>query len=293
MQVSLKQLDAHIKQTLLPIYLISGDEPLFIQEARESLLLAAKAKGFSEKEICHIEPGFRTETLIGLLQNQSLFSDKKIIDIRNPNAKFDSALISFFQEYVLHPYDDRIIIISTEKLTPASQKTPWFEAIKKHGGYLPVWPIQSAEFASWIMERAKKYQLRFPIAVAQYLAHFSEGNLLSAQQAIEKLQLLYPDAEISREQLITVLSDHARFTIFDLSDALARGHTKKIIRIMNRLEQMGEEPTLVLWSICRQLRENSNSSKVKKALQQAAHVDEIIKGAKTGDVWQALLELCL
>ena len=65
------------------------------------------------------------------------------------------------------------------------------------------------------------------------------------------------------------------------------------MRILTRLEQTGEEPTLVLWAICRKLRENSASDKAKKALQKAARVDEIIKGARIGNVWQALTELCL
>ncbi len=293
MQLAIKQLDAHLKKTLSSLYFISGDEPLLAQEARDAILFAAKTNGFSEKEIYHMDSGFRPEMLIESIQNYSLFSEKKIMDIRNPQAKFDTVITDFFKNYLAEPLNDRIIIISTEKLTPAQQKSAWLDDIKKNGVYLPVWPIQPTELPQWIIERATKMQLKLSSDLAKYLAHFCEGNLLNAQQTLEKLQLLYSTAEISREQLLTVLSDHARFNVFHLSDSLLHGNPKKVIRILTRLEQTGEEPALVLWAICRKLRENSTSDKVKKALQQAARVDETIKGARAGNVWEMLLQLCL
>lgn len=293
MQVTLNQLNTSINKKLSSLYLISGDEPLLIQEARDAIILAARSQGFSEKETCHIDTAFRPETLMGMIQNQSLFSDKTVIDIRNPNAKFDADIIALLKKYFENPTDDQLIIISTEKLTAAQQKSAWCENIKKNGIFIPIWPIKTNELPQWIIERGKKYQLTISIDIAKILANFTEGNLLSTQQALEKLTLLYARQEITREQLRTVLTDHARFNIFDLAESITQGNVKKITRMIARLEQTGEEPTLVLWAICRKLRENTFSDKTKKALQQAAGVDEIIKGARTGNVWQALLELSL
>lgn len=294
MQLTQKQLDTHLKSALSSLYLISGDEDLLVQDARNSIVTAAKKKGFNEKHICHMDGEFSIDTLTGLLQNQDLFFDKKIIDIRNASAKFDKATLSLLEKYLSTTQPDQIIIISTTKLSAAQQKTPWFELIKKKGNHLFIWPISTEALPNWIMERAKNvFSLTLSIDVARLLAHFSEGNLLSAAQSLEKLKLLHPNSEITREQLITVLSDHARFSIFDLSDAIKRKDAKKIARIIARLAQTGEEPPLVLWAICRQLRESDLSGTNKKALQYAARVDEIIKGARTGDVWQALLELSL
>src|SRR3990167_3981223 len=255
MQITQKQLITHLKQILSPLYLLSGDEPLLLQETRDEIIKAAKSHEFSEKETFYIDSGFQIEKLIESVCNGSLFS--------------------------------------TDKLSAAQQKAEWYELIKQHGVIIPIWPIRSNELPAWIIERAKEFQLTFSIDVAQMLAHFSEGNILSAQQALEKLSVLYPNAAITREQLITVLFDHARFGIFDLSESIMTNNPKKIMRILTRLEQTGEEPTLVLWAICRKLRENSASDKAKKALQKAARVDEIKKGARIGNVWQALTELCL
>jgi DNA polymerase-3 subunit delta len=293
MQLQLKKLSEHLKHSLLPLYLISGDESLLAQEARDAIVLAAKSRGFSEKTVCHVDASFQTDTLSSLIDNHSLFCEKKLIDIRNPAAKFDAKFTALIQDYTSHPNDNYLLIISTDKLTSAQQKSAWYENCREHGGILSVWPLKPNEFPAWIMERAKSYQLTLSTDIANLITAFSEGNLLNAQQTLQKLGILFANQTINREQAMSVLSDHARFSIFDLAESLSQNNPKKIMRIITRLSQTGEEPPLVLWAICRKLRENSSRPNTKKALQLAATVDEVIKGAKPGDVWQGLLQLCL
>ncbi len=287
MQVSLQQLDAQLKKALPPIIFISGDEPLLVQEARELVFSQAALRGFSEKEMIYMDSSFQLSSLLSSTHNISLFSDKKIIDLRNPTEKFDAGMTNFLQSVLSNPSDDRIIVISTGKLTPAQQKTAWCDAIKKNALFVTIWPISLEALPQWIMERAKQSHLTLSIDLANMIAHFCEGNLLATHQVIEKLNLMHAHSVITREQLIAVLSDHARFSIFDLSNAIAKRDTKKTIRIMSRLQQSGEEPILVLWNLSRVLREKN----MKDGLQKAAAIDQVIKGASIGNVWQALLEL--
>lgn len=292
-QITLKQLPTQLKSKLLPIYLLSGDEPLLIQEARDSIFRVSQSLGFSDKEVCHMDTGFHPETLLASFHNHSLFADKKIVDIRNPSAKFDTSIITLFQSLFSNPNDDFLIVISTNKLTAAQQKSEWCDIIKKQGVFIPIWPVSLNELPQWITERAKKLNLNLSTPLVNLLAAYCEGNLLAAHQALEKLHALHSETEITRDQLISVISDDARFNIFDLSESMMRGNAKKVARMITRLEQTGEEPTLVLWAICRKLRENNHHPNAKKALQYAATVDEIIKGGKIGNVWQALLQLSL
>lgn len=287
MQLSTNQLDIHLNKNLLPLYLISGDELLCVQEARDDIVRVATSQGFAEKKIIDIGAQFNTDTLLNALQNQSLFSEKIIIDIRNPSGKFDATTTTILQNYLSNARSDLIIIISTNKLSVAAQKSIWFDSIQKKGGYIPIWPIKINALPQWIMARAKKYHVKMSDENAQLLAHFCEGNLLAAQQALEKINLLYSDKAITEREIRSVVSDHAHFSIFDLSDAISQKNIKKSLRILKKLEQSGEEPALVLWAICRQLRTH-NTLFTRNALQSAAHADEILKGGKTGDIWLAL-----
>ena len=287
MQITLKQLPTQLDKSL---YLISGDESLLVQDARDMIVASLKKKGFTEKQLIHMDSGFQSEQLTLAVNNQDLFSEKKIIDIRNSNAKFDADSLATLEKYCAEKNPDQVVIITTDKLSAAQQKSTWFQLLTKNGCFIAIWPIAIDALPQWIVDRAHhKFSVKLPIDVARNLAFFSEGNLLSAEQALTKLQLLYGTAEITRDQLITVLSDHARFNVFDLSNALAQRNAKKVIRILERLEKTGEEPVLVLWSICRELRNHQRYA----ALQYAAKTDEIIKGAATGDVWLSLKELSL
>lgn len=292
MQLSLNQLNIHLNNSLSPIYLISGDELLCVQDARDDIVNAAKRQGFSEKNILHVDAQFNASTLLTSLQTHHLFSEKVIIDVRNAIGKFDTQTATILEKYALHSRDDRLLIITTDKLSSATQKSSWCETLKRVGVYLPIWPVKINVLPQWILNRAKKYNITLSDKNARLLAYYCEGNLLSARQVLEKLNLLYSGTEITETHLRAIVSDHAHFGIFDLQDAIAQNNVKKTLRILKKLEQSGEEPALVLWAIHKQLRD-SFSEKYKNALQYAAYVDEIIKSGKTEDVWRALLMLVM
>jgi DNA polymerase-3 subunit delta len=98
MQLTIKQLPTQLTKSLSPLYLISGDEPLLIQDARDMIVAQAKKNGFTEKQLLHVDTGFQAETLSLAIEHRDLFSDKKIIDIRNAAAKFDNTLQAAFEQ---------------------------------------------------------------------------------------------------------------------------------------------------------------------------------------------------
>src|SRR3990167_4811952 len=190
MQLSLQQLDVQLKKALSPLVFISGDEPLLVQEARELVFSQAALRGFSEKEMIYMDSSFQLSSLLSSTQNKSLFSEKKIIDLRNPLAKFDTAMTHFLQSFLSNPSDDQIIVISTGKLTPAQQKTTWCDNIKKNALFVAIWPIALEAMPQWIIGCAKQSRVTLSIDLANMIAHFCEGNLLAAHQVIEKLNLM-------------------------------------------------------------------------------------------------------
>ena len=203
--ITLKQLEIQLKKSLSPIYLISGDEVLLVQEARNKIIEAVSAQGFSSKITCHGDNQSYTAILSEHLQNNDLFSDKKIIDIRNTPAKFDTDIFNLFQKQLANTYPDRLIIISTGKLSKAVQKSAWCECIQSQGIYIPVWPISTQALPQWILQRANQLTINLSADLAILLTQYCEGNLLAVEQALQKLVLLHPNSTIFREQLKSVL----------------------------------------------------------------------------------------
>lgn len=275
-------------QTLKPIYLIASDVTLLQQEARDALRKTAINSGFTERQTEQVEASFDWEFFFANIKNLNLFNAKISIELSNPTAKFEEKALKCLLNYLEHPAPDRILIVLTDKLTSAQQKTRWYQAIEKHGVTLNLRAISKAELPSWIQARAKHFQLTLDRASTLLLAELTEGNLLATQQALQKLQLLYPQELIDSNKMLHVISDNARFTVFDLGNLLLAGDTSAALRSLTNLKNTATEPTLILWALCREIRE---LIKLSEQMQQGMSMQQVLQ--KQWQSRHAILKLAL
>ncbi len=255
MQLKFNQLGAHLKNTLEPVYLISGDEPLLKQESRDQIVAKAKLAGFEDHSRLQVESRFNWNVLLELKQSQDLFSGKKIIEISNPDSKFDQSAGKALLAYLENPNPEQILLITTGKLTSAQTQSKWYQAINRLGICITIWPFNSREFSEWLKSRFQASGFKPNESAISELADLTEGNLLASDQAIIKLKLLYPDTiMIDAEQVIRAISDNSRFTIFDFINYALQGNTTRMLHVLQQLQEQGIEPALVLWVLSKELR---------------------------------------
>ena len=58
MRIYPEKLNGQLKQALLPIYLVSSDEPLLAQEASDAIRSACRQADYNERQVFHVERGF-------------------------------------------------------------------------------------------------------------------------------------------------------------------------------------------------------------------------------------------
>jgi DNA polymerase-3 subunit delta len=328
MKLAYQQLAQHLAKSLAPIYLISSDELLLAQEAIDTIRSAAKQAGFTERVTITPESGSDWGDLIYTDSHSlSLFATKKIIEVNLNLIKFNAATGKILAEYATKPLNDTLIIINTKKLDAKLEKSAWFQAIDKVAVTLAIWPLTTEQLPAWIMQRAKKINLTITKPAADRLTSLVEGNLLAAAQEIEKLSLLQTDNTITEQLIDEAVTDNSRFDIFNLVDSALSGNTKRSIHMLKNLAAEGEEPTLILWALTRELRvltemlqqqkrgltlanifsqfrvwekrqpgvraclQRNNVESVWHKLIHAAQIDRIIKGAESGNVWDELEKL--
>jgi DNA polymerase-3 subunit delta len=151
----------------------------------------------------------------------------------------------------------------------------------------------------------------------RFIVERTEGNLLAAQQELEKLKLLTPiGGNARRVDLAAVqasIGDSARFDVFQLGEAALGADVPRALRILAGLRSEGVEPTLALWSIAREIRnvwgtmqqgpargwqkpsaalENAKRRAVKlpyaRLAARASRADRMIKGQHRGDAWDEM-----
>ena len=329
MRLRVDQLGRHLESKLAPVYVLGGDEPLQLQEARDAIRAAARSAGFDERVVLNVETGFDWSTLKAYADSMSLFGDKRVLDVRLSSGKPGEAGARALRDYAGAPAEDNLLIVSMDKFDRASTSTQWYKSLEKAGVAIRTWPVEARELGSWIRRRAARRGLSLSATAAAALGERVEGNLLACAQEIDKLHMLHGEAALDLEEVLRSVADSARFDVFDLVDAALAGNSARSVRILQGLREEGVAPPLVAWALVRDIRslgrmagELANGADMDQTLRQhrvwdkrralvsgalrrhparvwldilrqAAHTDRITKGGARGRPWDALESLAL
>jgi DNA polymerase-3 subunit delta len=316
-----EQLPAALAQGLAGIYLVSGDEPLLVGEAADAVRAAARAAGFADRQVFFIDRSFSWDELRLATQSLSLFAERRLFELRMPSGKPDKGA-ALLAQLAAQPASDLIYLVVTDKLDKKTGDTAWVQAIEKHGAWVPILPVDTGALPGWLRGRAKMLQIDIDPLASQLIVDRVEGNLLAAQQEMQKLKLLANGAAIDVDLVLRSVGDSARFDVFQLAEAAAAGDAARALRVLLGLKSEGVEPTLILWALLRELRGMWQArertrlrsaargsgwnlaatpspralSRLKKLplaplLIQASHTDRVIKGISPGDAWSELTGL--
>jgi len=323
MRIQPQQLAENLERKLAPAYLLYGDEPLQLSEAAAAVRSTARAQGFQERELLECEPGFDWDRLAAAAATRSLFSDRKLIELRLNVARIGREGSEAVRAYCHNPAADNRLLILAPELERKELQAKWIQALDRLGVLLQMRRLQGRYLVTWIEQRLRERGLRPEPGIAGLLSERVEGNLPAAAQEVEKLRLLYGAGDLDRERLVSAISDGARYDLFDLPDAALGGDRARVHRIVNTLAAEGTAPALVLWALARELRMlamishaaqrggtaaafrmhkvwESRQSRVLAALKRfsteylqdllvrCSAADRKIKGLTTGDPWQTL-----
>lgn len=254
MKLSGDNLAASLSRQLAPIYLISGDEPLLVNEAADAVRARARSQGFTERELHVVERGFDWQALLAESRAMSLFAERKIIEIRMTNPTPGEQGADAIIELASQPSSDVLVLLITGKMDARVQGSRWVGALDKHGVLVQVWPVELARLPAWIRDRLARQNLNADAEAAALLAERVEGNLLAAHQEVEKLALLLPPGPVTADTIVEAVADSARFDVLQLGDAAMKGQAARALRVLGGLRGEDVEPPIVLWALNKDLQ---------------------------------------
>lgn len=333
MQLRLDALEAHLAKSLAPLYVITSDEHLLALEAADKIRKTARAQGLTERDVLIVERYFKWGELLAANQSQSLFGDRKLVELRIPTGKPGKDGGQALQEYVSSLNPDNVTLITLPKLDWQTQKSAWVAALQQAAVYIDIPLVERAHLPAWIGTRLAAQRQSADRQSIDFIADRVEGNLLAAHQEIQKLALLHPEGKLSFEQVQDAVLNVARYDVFKLNEAMLAGDATRLVRMIEGLKGEGEALPLVLWAMAEEIRtllkikagtaqgkavgmllkefriwgpreklmepalRRLKLSTLESALQEAAQIDKMVKGLRAkafaGDVWDALLQLGL
>jgi len=253
-RVSTHQLKNHLTKGLAPVYLLTGDEPLQLGEAADGIRLHARDLGYSGREVLEADARFDWNRLAAEANSLSLFAEQRIIDLRIPGGKPGTSGGKALVDYAARPPQDTLLLITLPKLDKAQTTSKWFKALDKVGMVIQIRPVEGNRLPPWIEQRMRNAGLTPAADVVTMLSDRVEGNLLAANQEIDKLLLLNGPGVITPELLAESVADSARYDIYSLVDSALEGKTGRCIRMLNGLHAEGTPAPVVLWALAREVR---------------------------------------
>jgi len=312
---------------------IASDEHLLALEAADKIRRAARASGYSERDVLTVERTFKWGELLAANQALSLFGDKKLIELRIPTGKPGKDGSAALQAYAKDLSPDNLTLVTLPKLDWQSAKASWVTSLQQAAVYIDIPTIERAALPNWIGMRLSAQGQSADRQGLDFIADRVEGNLLAAHQEIQKLGLLHEPGKLSFEQIHDAVLNVARYDVFKLSEAMLAGDPARLVRMLEGLKGEGEALPLVLWAVSEEIRtllklkagmeqgrplgallkeyriwgprERMMEPALRRlslpvltsALQDAAQVDKMVKGlrakAYAGDAWDAMLQLAL
>ncbi|MSQ80659.1 MAG: DNA polymerase III subunit delta [Candidatus Methylopumilus sp.] len=310
-------------------FLLLGDEALSRKEAFDIIRQFAKKQGYTEKLDFTVDRYFKWNECASSLSSQGLFSQKRIIEITILSGKINTEGGESFYEILKTFSRDDLLVVHLPQVDKETKLQKWFKEIKKVSYTIRLNEIKPNELHSWLKKRASLLSINLDENSIELISHFVHGNMLAADQELNKLTLLFPNQSISYEKVSQSISNVSRYDAFELTEYLLNGDQKKTISTLNFLKEEGQNPISITSSLSRVLKPmlevkeldfksqslDSHLTKsrifgdrlihVKKslsffstkhlraAIQKLSEIDKISKGVSSGDAWLEITRLCL
>ncbi|MCG6868345.1 MAG: DNA polymerase III subunit delta [Gammaproteobacteria bacterium] len=327
MKLRFEQLAGNLRQGLAKAYLVCGDEPWQQLRAADMVRKQAQAAGYSDRRVLEAGKSFDWNALAFESSALSLFSEMILLDLRLPGGKPGAEGSRALAAWAKDPPEGTVLLVTAGRLDRKAMNGAWVRALDAAGVVLQVWPLTGRTLSDWVTARFRESGLEATREAVQYLVARVEGNLLAADQEIEKLALLRPPGRLDTDSLMAAVSDSARYDVFDLSDALLAGDVPRSVAVLDALRGEGTPEVLVLWSIAnavrvmvaaayaaqqgqapppgwprfprervalyRQALRRVSRPRWEELLRRCARTDARIKSDAGADKWQELLQLAI
>ena len=243
-------LPASLTKNPSSLYLLSSSEPLLVRDWLDQARQALRQNDFEDIQTVTSEAGFDWNSLLEDASMLSLFSSRKCRVIQINSGKPGQQGSKAIQAICDQMPEDMVFIFVIPALDRPTKNSSWFKRIQQVGEVCELKTPGNYQLVDWIIQRAGRKSLTIDTQSANFLVERTEGNLLAADQELEKLSLRFCDQNtVSFEEIEQSVAQSARYNHFVLVDACLGGKAKRAIRILHSLKDEGYVTVQLRWSL--------------------------------------------
>ena len=175
------------------------------------------------------------EDLPMLLQNSSLFSDHKLVVIKDlgANKSLAEELVNYADKVA--PMTDFYAVESQP-----DKRTKWFKSLSRRMTVKDFPHLTPALLVNWLKDYAKSESATINQSAAELLIARAGTDQWRLSQDLDKLISFNP--EITKQNVALLVEETPRDTVFDLLDAVVAGHGQRAHQLYSQLRRAEIEP---------------------------------------------------
>ncbi|MCO6523752.1 MAG: DNA polymerase III subunit delta [Candidatus Schmidhempelia sp.] len=278
-QLSYRFNDLIKQQKFMPYYLLVGAETYQQYQSQKQIQHYLTNLGFHQQLIFSIDAQTDWRVLYEHCQSLNLFASKTLLILQFGDNSISTAIASKLHELTNYLHQDIALLVSINKLTKAQENSAWLQAIGDQTLWINCQTLNSESLPNWLNQQAKQLGIVLNQTVVEGLCYYYEGNLLALSQILEQIKLLYPNGDISFNQIENVINDVAVFSPYHWLDAILIGKPKRTIHILQQLKTNDFEPLILLRVLQKELILLIN-------LKQQEHSQSLKQAFNDYKIWQ-------
>lgn len=305
-------------------FLLSGSEPLLINQSVHKIRSFAKNKGFTEIHRFYSSEKPKIQDILILTQSQGLFSQGSLIEIHLQNNRLLKDLTEILIKLCENLPSHCLLLVCAEGVQ-LKNTTKWVKLFGKEGIHLAYTTLNNKQQKEWLNHQCQQLNLYLDDSSKTLLLAATESNLLALNQELQQL-INEGIQSISFKELQKRIFDQANFNIFSIAHDALTFQAARAIRMCRSLRKDKHDAIPIIFSLAnniqlalalvkarkfslsnkqatagtpmwpareRQLLEigKLGETKLKSLLKQLSTIDRQAKGQEFGDEWLSLERL--
>lgn len=229
------------KKDYSPFYLLSGNEPFFIDTICNVLienLLEESSKDFDFSQFYGKEA--LASDIIETAKRFPMLSKYNLVIVKEAqfmNASEFDLLASYASQPML-----QTVVVFCFKNKAFDKRKKLFKAVEKTGEVLTVKPLYENQLKPWIKNQAKNRKLEISPVIIELFATYIGADLTRIDNELKKLKSIIPEGElITQEHIEKHIGISKSFNNFELQKAIGLGSFSKAFQIIQYLNRNPKE----------------------------------------------------
>lgn len=240
--------------SLLPVYLIAGDD-IYLKKQALDRIIKAVVEPDDEMNLLRFEYGVDLQQVYDELNGFPLMADKKCVVL----SEFDidsapKAELEKLFELASDPYDTSVFVLyfgTYEVDFKKSDKVKkLISCVESSGGAVVRLDHKTPEELSrYLCASAKKQNCLLSAQNASYIIEICSPDINFLSNEITKLCAFVKEGEITREIIDKVCVKSVEASVYDLSSKIINGDTAGAMKLIDELYYMNSDTVIVFYNI--------------------------------------------